>query len=127
MPECAIGLFPDVGASYFLNQLVEPGLALYLALTGARLDAWDCIKCNLATHYISSLDLVELKGILQESIIPQEPSSVGAFLSTVLAQKTTSPYQTDKSLLTDETLYQIKQFFDKVRSVLWYPTYLVTH
>ena len=39
MPECAIGLFPDVGASYFLNQLVVDNekcfpLSLYLALTG---------------------------------------------------------------------------------------------
>ncbi len=37
MPECAIGLFPDVGANYFLNRL--PGsLGMYLALTGARLN-----------------------------------------------------------------------------------------
>ena len=36
MPELVIGLFPDVGASYFLPRL--PGqLGLYLALTGARL------------------------------------------------------------------------------------------
>ncbi|GFH10597.1 3-hydroxyisobutyryl-CoA hydrolase [Haematococcus lacustris] len=36
MPECAIGLYPDIGASFFLNQL--PGrLGMYLALTGARL------------------------------------------------------------------------------------------
>lgn len=36
MPECAIGLFPDVGGSYFLPRL--PGsLGLYLALTGVRL------------------------------------------------------------------------------------------
>lgn len=36
MPECAIGLFPDVGASYFLPRL--PGqLGAFLALTGTRL------------------------------------------------------------------------------------------
>ena len=36
MPECAIGLFPDVGASYFLSRL--PGqLGAFLALTGTRL------------------------------------------------------------------------------------------
>ena len=36
MPECGIGLFPDVGASFFLPRL--PGyLGTYLALTGARL------------------------------------------------------------------------------------------
>lgn len=37
MPEVAIGLFPDVGASFFLQRL--PGaLGAYLALTGARLE-----------------------------------------------------------------------------------------
>ena len=36
MPECGIGLFPDVGACHFLPRL--PGaLGFYLALTGARL------------------------------------------------------------------------------------------
>lgn len=36
MPECAIGLFPDVGASFFLPRL--PGqLGAFLALTGSRL------------------------------------------------------------------------------------------
>lgn len=36
MPECGIGLFPDVGASHFLPQL--PGdLGTYIGLTGRRL------------------------------------------------------------------------------------------
>lgn len=36
MPEVGIGLFPDVGASFFLHRL--PGhLGRYLGLTGARL------------------------------------------------------------------------------------------
>ncbi|TKY44982.1 3-hydroxyisobutyryl-CoA hydrolase 3 [Spatholobus suberectus] len=37
MPEASIGLFPDVGANYFLSRL--PGyFGEYLGLTGARLD-----------------------------------------------------------------------------------------
>ena len=36
MPECGIGLFPDVGATHFLPQL--PGaLGTYLGITGRRL------------------------------------------------------------------------------------------
>lgn len=53
MPECAIGLFPDVGGSYFLPRL--PGsLGLYLALTGARLKGADVRHAGIATHYIPS-------------------------------------------------------------------------
>ena len=36
MPECAIGLYPDVGGSFFLPRL-PGGLGLYLGLAGARL------------------------------------------------------------------------------------------
>ena len=51
MPECAIGLFPDVGGSYFLPRL--PGsLGLYLALTGARLKVRgsDTLGHHMASH-----------------------------------------------------------------------------
>ncbi len=59
MPETGIGLFPDVGASYFLSRL--PGrIGLYLALTGARLKAADLIYCGLATHYVPTARLGEL-------------------------------------------------------------------
>ncbi len=52
MPETAIGLFPDVGGSYFLPRL--PGaLGLYLALTGERLKAADCLTAGIATHNLA--------------------------------------------------------------------------
>ena len=51
MPETGIGLFPDVGASYFLPRL--PGaIGLYLGLTGARLRAADCLYVGLGDYYI---------------------------------------------------------------------------
>ena len=37
MPECAIGLFPDVGFAHLSKA--RPDVALYLGLTGARLGA----------------------------------------------------------------------------------------
>lgn len=53
MPETAIGLFPDVGASNFLNKL--PGsLGLYFGLTGQRLSGRDLFKAGIATHFIPS-------------------------------------------------------------------------
>lgn len=47
MPEISIGLFPDVGASWFLNRL--PGrLGLFMGLTGARLNITDALRVGLA-------------------------------------------------------------------------------
>jgi enoyl-CoA hydratase len=51
MPEGAIGLFPDVGAGWYLPRL--PGrIGQFLALTGARLDGAECLWAGLATHYL---------------------------------------------------------------------------
>ncbi len=56
MPETGIGLFPDVGGSYFLPRL--PGhVGLYLGLTGHRLKAADCLYVGLAETYIPSSDI----------------------------------------------------------------------
>jgi enoyl-CoA hydratase len=51
MPEVHIGLFPDVGASRFLN-LCPGRIGLYLALTGTRVRAADALYCGFATHYV---------------------------------------------------------------------------
>ncbi|XP_011194782.2 3-hydroxyisobutyryl-CoA hydrolase, mitochondrial [Zeugodacus cucurbitae] len=60
MPETAIGLFPDVGGSYFLSRL--PGkLGLFLGLTGFRLRGDDVLKAGLATHYCESSKLGDLQ------------------------------------------------------------------
>lgn len=64
MPETALGLFPDIGASYFLSRL--PGyFGEYLGLTGARLDGAEMLACGLATHFVSSTRLDKL----EESLI----------------------------------------------------------
>ena len=51
MPEITIGLFPDVGGSWLLNRM--PGATgLFLALTGARLQASDTLFVKLADYRI---------------------------------------------------------------------------
>ena len=51
MPEIAIGLFPDVGGTYFLNQL-PAGLGLFLGLTGARFSGLDVVAIGMADGLI---------------------------------------------------------------------------
>jgi enoyl-CoA hydratase len=59
MPETAIGLFPDIGATTFLNRC--PGrIGRYLGLTGARIKAADALYCGLVTHYVPSARLEAL-------------------------------------------------------------------
>lgn len=60
MPECAIGLFPDVGGSYFLPRLRPAGLGMYLALTGSRLTGLDAKAAGFATHFVPSDAVDEL-------------------------------------------------------------------
>jgi len=51
MPEISIGLFPDVGGSYFLNKMPS-GCGLFLALTGASINAADAKYCHLADYFV---------------------------------------------------------------------------
>jgi len=53
MPEITIGLFPDVGASWFLPRM--PGRAgLFLALTGAHINGHDALVGGLGDYFLHS-------------------------------------------------------------------------
>jgi enoyl-CoA hydratase len=65
MPETGIGLFPDVGGGWFLPRM--PGQAgTFLALTGARLKAAECLRLGIATHHVPSEKLKALKAEIIE-------------------------------------------------------------
>ena len=51
MPEVMIGLFPDVGASFFLSRL-ERGVGFFIALVALRLSTADAIKVGLADFVV---------------------------------------------------------------------------
>lgn len=52
MPEITIGLYPDVGGSWFLNRM--PGrCGLFLGLTGAHFNAADALFVGLADRFIT--------------------------------------------------------------------------
>lgn len=49
MPEITIGLYPDVGGSYFLSR-VKNRLGLFIGMTGVHLNAADALHIKLADH-----------------------------------------------------------------------------
>jgi enoyl-CoA hydratase len=51
MPETGIGLFPDVGGSFFLPRLAGE-LGMYLGLTGTRLKSADAFHAGVATQFV---------------------------------------------------------------------------
>lgn len=67
MPETSIGLFPDVGATVFLNAC--PGLiGLWLGMTGARIDQpSDMLYTGLATDYVPAAGLPGLWEAMQQA------------------------------------------------------------
>ncbi|KAL5862468.1 hypothetical protein ACOSQ4_003764 [Xanthoceras sorbifolium] len=91
MPETALALFPDVGASYFLSRL--PGFfGEYLALTGARLDGAEMLACGLATHFVPSSRL----SLLEETLC-KVASSDTAIVSAIIDKFSQQPCLKDSS------------------------------
>ncbi len=66
MPETAIGYFPDVGASFFLNALPPGQAGLYIAMTGERLTAADALYCGLATGCVPVERWPELMSVVPD-------------------------------------------------------------
>ncbi|KAK3430215.1 hypothetical protein EUGRSUZ_E01740 [Eucalyptus grandis] len=91
MPETALGLFPDVGASYFLSRL--PGhFGEYLGLTGARLDGAEMLACGLATHFVPSVKLPSL-----EAALHTVDSSDQAVISAIIGEYSELPMLKEQS------------------------------
>ena len=63
MPETAIGMFPDIGATFFLPRL--PGeLGAFLGLTGSRVVGADAVHAGLATHFVPRAALAAVQAAL---------------------------------------------------------------
>ena len=64
MPEVNIGLFPDVGGSYFLAR--APGhLGYYLGLTGQTIGAADALYAGLADRFVPHEQMAALKALIE--------------------------------------------------------------
>ena len=75
MPETGIGLFPDVGGGWYLSR-IGGRLGQFLALTGARLDGSEALWTGLATHYVPSEMLDDIKARIVE-----RPGRIAGILS----------------------------------------------
>jgi enoyl-CoA hydratase len=75
MPETGIGLFPDVGAGWWLPKL-HGRTGLWMVLTGARLGPADCELLGLATDVVPAGQVEAVK-----AAIAQEPAAVERVLT----------------------------------------------
>jgi enoyl-CoA hydratase/carnithine racemase len=80
MPETGIGLFPDVGGSWFLTR--QPGEAgTWLGLAGAPIHAADCLAAGLADLYLPPQAMASLDEALAEAA--REPDVLAALRATL--------------------------------------------
>ncbi len=78
MPECGIGLVPDVGGSLILAR--APGrLGEYLGTTGARMGPDDAVYAGFADTYVPKLKWDDLRAALLEG---GDPEVIGRFADT---------------------------------------------
>ncbi len=119
MPEIAIGLYADVGGTWFLNRM--PGHAgLFLALTGVTINATDAIFAKLADVQINQAD----KAQVLEALLSQEWNGVSddVLLTRVLqtyAQKSTpTPSVLSEHLNTINQLCSAPTFVEIVNAIV---------
>ncbi|WP_246210861.1 enoyl-CoA hydratase/isomerase family protein [Vogesella oryzae] len=85
MPEIAIGLYPDVGASWFLQRMPAK-CGLFLGLTGAALNARDALLVNLADHILPQDGWPTLLTQLQQADWQADAAANHALLTALLGE-----------------------------------------
>ncbi len=86
MPEISIGLFPDVGATWFLNRLPQPGAGLFLGLTGAVINARDADYLGLSTALLPRAKKDTLITELQQLSWSSQAEEHGGQIDALLAR-----------------------------------------
>ncbi|MCG8440369.1 MAG: enoyl-CoA hydratase/isomerase family protein [Caulobacterales bacterium] len=90
MPETGIGFFPDVGGGYLLPRLASH-FGVYLALTGARLNAADCVAGGVATHQVAEGRMDDTVEALLESDLAGDPAAAIAAIAATWPEADPSP------------------------------------
>jgi len=103
MPETGIGLFPDVGGSWFLPR-VRRRIGFYLALTGARMKAADALFAGVGDLYIPSERLSEAEAALAAADLSGDAEAI---VRSLLARFAAEPGEAPLAAVADD----IEQLF----------------
>ena len=109
MPETGIGLFPDVGGSYFLSRL-KHNSGMYLALTGNRIKASDAIELGIAEYYIESKNYKE---ILSQLAAGEKPDRILSSYNSKIPSSIAANFQQINELFCGNT---IEEIFEKLET-----------
>jgi|CXWL01.1.fsa_nt_gi enoyl-CoA hydratase len=105
MPETGIGLFPDVGGGWYLPR--KPGeIGMWLALTGARLKAADCLIAGIATHFVPTEILGPARAQIAGAAQTHDPERALASGLDALSEGAGKPRE-----LTPENINRINRIF----------------
>ncbi len=117
MPEVGIGLYPDVGGSWFLRRM--PGrVGLFLALTGAPLNAADALFCGLADFHLPADSRDPVLEAIAAARWSDDAAENRAALSRLLAgqvagepapSRVRTHFDTINTLMAGEDLHDIAQ------------------
>lgn len=108
MPEVTIGLYPDVGGSWFLNRM-PGGTGLFLGLTGNPINARDALFLGLADRAICA----DLRDGLAERLAAENwAHDAGGTLSRVLRE-----LESESRPAFAEQAAPIREHFDLIRTL----------
>jgi len=98
MPEVNIGLFPDVGGSYFLSH--APGrLGDYLGLTGTTIGAADALYVGLADLFVPGEQMAALHALIASTPGAALPEAIRAFAAPFAQHIGASTLQARRALI----------------------------
>ncbi|MDY0072988.1 MAG: enoyl-CoA hydratase/isomerase family protein [Thauera sp.] len=113
MPEITIGLYPDVGGSWFLNRM--PGrIGLFLALTGVQLNAADVRFAGLADFVLAS----EARVPVLEAIAQARWSAVAADNHRALSGLLGGLALDEQAPAAELAAANLRRHFDRINAVI---------
>ncbi len=109
MPEITIGLYPDVGGSWFLARL-PGGLGEFLALTGVSLNAADALEVQLADFVLRHEDQGAVLKAIAAALWQGDAETDRAALSRLLQAKALRPTELPAS--------PVREHRDRIRELV---------